>query len=368
MGLSGNADLFMTGPLVVAGVSFWNRRAVAGLVRAIDPAPVMLARVDEAAVKAARQAGGTLVAWSSKLTQAIVARCAADGVPLVRIEDGFVRSVGLGAGLVSGAAYALDTRGIYYDATGPSDLEHLLQHALVSAEDAARGGRLRARIVAGRISKYNLAGRQASLPDAGGRERVLVPGQVAADAAIARTVSATVDVGALNVNLALLEAVRARNPDACIVYKPHPDVASGLRGGAIAAADVKRLADVVVADVDIVGLIDQCDRVETLSSLAGFEALMRGKPVTVHGMPFYAGWGLTEDLTSCARRTRKRTLDEVVVVALAQYCRYVDPETAEPISCERLIERLAMLRGSRRHRVMAAVLTRLSWIGRKIGV
>ena len=35
---------------------------------------------------------------------------------------------------------------------------------------------------------------------------------------------------------------------------------------------------------------------ETMTSLAGFEALLRGKPVTTHGQPFYAGWGLTEDI------------------------------------------------------------------------
>lgn len=33
-----------------------------------------------------------------------------------------------------------------------------------------------------------------------------------------------------------------------------------------------------------------------MTSTLGFEALLRGKPVTCLGMPFYAGWGLTRDL------------------------------------------------------------------------
>jgi capsular polysaccharide export protein len=42
-------------------------------------------------------------------------------------------------------------------------------------------------------------------------------------------------------------------------------------------------------------LIAMADELHVNSSLAGFEALLRGKPVTVHGVPFYAGWGLTTD-------------------------------------------------------------------------
>jgi capsular polysaccharide export protein len=221
--------------LVIAGVSWWNRRAVEGLLSGLDKRPLVRAVVDLAAVEAAARARRSLVAWASKLAPDVVAACAERGVALVRIEDGFLRSVGLGAGLVSGASYALDRRGIYYDARSPSDLEHLLEHADLDDGDRARGAVLRSRIVAGRLSKYNLAARPPVLPPRDGRERILVPGQVAADAAIRSTLSATVDLAAPNVNLELLRAVRRRHPDALIVYKPHPDVAKGLRPGAVAA-------------------------------------------------------------------------------------------------------------------------------------
>ena len=195
-----------------------------------------------------------------------------------------------------------------------------------------------------------------------------VPGQVAADAAIRCTISHSIDLTAANVNLELLRAARRRNPKAFIVYKPHPDVAHGLRPGHIPSEETSELADAVVADANIIALISQCDRIETFSSLSGFEALIRGKPVTVHGAPFYAGWGLTEDLTVIPRRSRTRSVAELVYLAIARYGRYVDPETLSPISCERLIERLAVLKSRPGHRAAAEVRTLVSWVGRKLGL
>ena len=71
-------------------------------------------------------------------------------------------------------------------------------------------------------------------------------------------------------------------------YKPHPDVLSGNRNGLVDAA---RFADIVDADADLISLIEHADEVHTLSSLSGFEALLRGKAVFTYGLPFYAGWG-----------------------------------------------------------------------------
>jgi capsular polysaccharide export protein len=90
------------------------------------------------------------------------------------------------------------------------------------------------------------------------------------------------------------------------------------------------------------GLIAMADALHVNSSLAGFEALLRGKPVTVHGVPFYAGWGLTIDRGPVpARRTARRTLDELVAAALLAYPRYLDPVTGLPCPAEVLVERLA---------------------------
>jgi capsular polysaccharide export protein len=84
------------------------------------------------------------------------------------------------------------------------------------------------------------------------------------------------------------------------------------------------------------------DEVHVNTSLAGFEALLRLKPVTTYGVPFYAGWGLTRDLGDVpARRTRKRTLDELVAAALLLYPRYLDPVSKLPCPPEILIRQVS---------------------------
>ena len=101
-------------------------------------------------------------------------------------------------------------------------------------------------------------------------------------------------------------------------------------------------ADEVVRDQPIMSLIDAADEVHVNTSLAGFEALLRSKPVTTYGVPFYAGWGLTADLGAVpSRRTARRSLDELVAAALIVYPRYLDPKTSLPCPPEILIARLA---------------------------
>src|SRR5205814_728807 len=76
------------------------------------------------------------------------------------------------------------------------------------------------------VTKYNLAGDpQIDLP--AGRRSILVPGQVEDD------LSVRYGGGAIRTNLALLSEVRRDNPDAFILYKPHPDVLAGHRKGAV---------------------------------------------------------------------------------------------------------------------------------------
>ena len=254
-------------------------------------------------------------------------------MPLVRMEDGFLRSIGLGVALRPGASYVLDATGIYYDATAPSDLERLLQTDEFDDALLERAGRLRSAIVDARISKYNVGtAPMPAMPK--GRPVVLVAGQVEDDASI-RLGAATATT-----NIALLRLARERNPGTTIAFKPHPDVEAGLRPGRIAPADLATLADVVLRDVSAPDAIEAADRVEVITSLIGFEALLRGKPVTTHGLPFYAGWGLTES-PACPRRTRRLTLDELVAGALIRYTRYLDPRSGLACPPEVVVRRLA---------------------------
>lgn len=78
----------------------------------------------------------------------------------------------------------LDKRGIYYDATRPSELEVLLNHSQLTLAHQMRAEKLRQRLVESKLSKYNL-GADFSLPaEAKDKKVILVPGQVEDDASI----------------------------------------------------------------------------------------------------------------------------------------------------------------------------------------
>ncbi|MBA5775809.1 hypothetical protein H2509_01570 [Stappia sp. F7233] len=355
-------------PSFCVGVKAWNRTAIEAAFGSSDHPVTFCASVEDAIDRAAGR-GGRVLCWAGASSRSAEAIAAARQVPFLRIEDGFLRSVGLGAGLVRGASFAVDDLGIYFDATRPSRMEERLNNASLGEGEIARGALLREMIVAGRVTKYNVGSRGHSLELPQEREILLVPGQVGDDAGIRKSISPLIDCERTeNANLDLLRLVRARNPGAHILFKPHPDVQAGLRRGKVEDADLRGLADQVVTDIDILELLDVCDRVETISSLSGFEALMRSKPVTVYGMPFYAGWGLTDDIGLSAHRNARRTIDELVYIAFVDYIRCIDPVTLKPCSPEFLIGQLARLRGNRLHGLKARALRELSWLGRKLGL
>lgn len=272
---------------------------------------------------------GTLLLWG----RSEVPHGVPSSVRIVRVEDGFLRSVGLGADLIRPMSLAFDTRGIYFDSTIPSDLEDLLQHASISDDLVARAKRLRERVVERGVTKYNVGGAPWMRPSEANRV-VLVPGQVETDASLA--------FGAphLRRNLDLLKAVRALESDAYVVYKPHPDVVAGLRKRGDGEESASDFCDELIVDAPMGALLPVVDAVHVNTSQTGFEALLRGKEVTCHGQPFYAGWGLTRDLAPCARRTRVRSLDELVAAALVLYPTYVSARTGERTTAEDALDEL----------------------------
>ena len=278
--------------------------------------------------------GATLLLWGS----AAAPPGLPVGVRLVRIEDGFLRSVGLGAELARPVSWVLDRSGIYYDATRPSDLEQLLQSWEFTPELLARAAALRERIAASGITKYSVGAREWRRP---GRARViLVPGQVESDASL------RLGAPALRTNIALVRAVRQSSPDSYLIYKSHPDVAAGLRARGQGEAQVRDWCDEVVSDVAMGTLLGQVDEVHVLTSLAGFEALLRGKLVVCHGLPFYAGWGLTQDVVTLARRRRPLTLNQLVAGTLIVYPTYVSRRSGGYITPEQALDELLAWRDS----------------------
>jgi len=252
---------------------------------------------------------------------------------LLRMEDGFLRSVGLGANLIAPVSWVVDRRGLYYDAVGPSDLEALLATHAFSEVERQRGAALRQRLVGAAITKYNLAAPAWQRP-AHARRVVLVAGQVESDASI------RYGAGELRTNRALLEAVRAAEPEAWLVYKPHPDVVAGLRVERGAGFDPHGLCDEVLVEAALDPLYAAVDAVHVLTSLAGFEALLRGVEVQTWGLPFYAGWGLSHDRIASPRRGRRLQLDELVWGCLIAYPRYVSRRSGLFIEVEEAIEEL----------------------------
>ncbi|MFA6219018.1 MAG: capsule biosynthesis protein [Erythrobacter sp.] len=313
----------------VMGIAYWKKPTVSPLLWAGGPVPYNR-RLD----KITR--GMTVAVWRSRLSAAQRREIVATDPAVAEIEDGFIRSAGLGADCVPPLSIIVDRRGVHFDPSAPSEIEQLLQEGEFSADIRARARVLRDAIVGSGLSKYEKnAGAVLERPG-GTRCHILVPGQVEDDRAVTSG-------GALPSNLELLRRARAEAGAAAhIIYKPHPDVLAGHRRGQVASSELEGLADQVETAAPISALIAMVDELHVNSSLAGFEALLRGKAVTVHGVPFYAGWGLTTDRGPIpARRTARRTLDELVAAALLLYPRYLDPVTGLPCPAEVLAERLA---------------------------
>jgi capsular polysaccharide export protein len=317
---------------VMTGMAAWKRAAIGRFLwdgrRVPDNLPPDKARI------AARRSGRAIAGWASRMPPDFVAEARAAGDAVHIVEDGFVRSSGLGADGHVPSSITVDARGVYYDPAQACDLETLLQTQLFSDDLIRRAQRLRAQICRLGIGKYGIdAGVVTALPD---RRCVLAIGQVEDDRSVL--------CGGVGVtsNVQFLSRVRACEPDAFIVYRPHPDVAAGHRKGHVSAAAAAAWVDRIDHDSALLPLVARVDAVHVLTSLTGFEALLRDRSVTVHGRPFFSGWGLTQDLVSQPdRRHRSLTIDQLVAGALILYPRYIDPVTGLFCEVETLIDRIA---------------------------
>jgi capsular polysaccharide export protein len=277
--------------------------------------------------------GTRYLVWKSRTSPELLRRLEAGRAEIAEIEDGMIRGPGLGANCVPPLSVVVDHAGIYFDPGSASDLERHLQSAEFPPVLVERAAKLRRRIVEMGVSKYGAATAPVRARD--DRRRILVVGQVEDDRSV-------LEGGSGRTNLDLIDRARQLEPSAWLVYRPHPDVVAGHRPGRVGHDTVMRFANEIDGMSSIADLIDSVDAVHTLTSLAGFEALLREKPVTTHGTPFYAGWGLTRDLADVPeRRSRRLTLDELVAATLILYPRYLDPVTRLPCSPEILLDRIA---------------------------
>ncbi len=265
-------------------------------------------------------------------------------VPLLKSEDGFIRSLGLGADHVLPLSVVIDKTGLYFDATKPSDLEEILNTYDFQSDVKLlkRAEAFRRQIVDLSISKYNHTG-STDIEKVYGpktKKRILVVGQVEDDASIQYGCERKL------LNNDLVVATRSENPDAHIIYKPHPDVMRGHREYLSHPADVQYISQVLEEDISISDALLTIDHVYTLTSLVGFEALLRGiGKVTTWGAPFYSNWGLTDDRQKVTRRSRKLTVNELVAGVYFLYPRYHEPVLRKRLTPEEALKRIVCLQG-----------------------
>lgn len=278
------------------------------------------------AIKKGLNKKSNIYIWGRKSFPLLEEYAAKNDLQLYRVEDGFIRSIGLGSDLTQPYSLVIDSRGIYFDPTCVSDLEHILQTAVFDELLLDRARKIRNYLIEKKLSKYNLY-ENKKMNISSNKKVVLVPGQVEDDASLR--------YGAYGMtNLELLKQARQNAKDAYIIYKPHPDVLVGNRVGNIDETMALKYADKVVTEVGLDSVLEISDEVHTMTSLVGFEALMREKIVFIYGMPFYGGWGLTNDKVKQARRERKLSIDELVAATLLLYPMYINPLSLEVCEIE----------------------------------
>ncbi len=260
------------------------------------------------------------------------------------MEDGFIRSNGLGATLIQPLSVVIDRQGIYYNATKPSDLETLLKNCpKLSQAEITRVQNLQKRLLKQKVSKYNVGtaekSNQFNKLEYVASKKILIVGQVEDDLSVQYCGSK------IKRNSDLIKQVKKDNPYAYLIYKPHPDVEAGLRAGKIDKYTLSQV-DMVAHDIAMPDCLQVIDEVHTISSLTGFEALLRDKLVICYGLPFYAGWGLTIDKTTnyeCLKRRereQKLSLEQLIYCTLIKYPLYHLPDGYGLAQVEQVIDYL----------------------------
>lgn len=307
-----------------SGMRLWKRSA---LQKTFGQRKPILFTDNEDKIRTALESGRKHMVWASSKAPRTTQSAS--------LEDGFIRSNGLGATLTPPMSLVLDHSGIYYDPTQPSSLEAMVLARIDLRPDQwTRIRNVMSSLKKSGLTKYNVGlANPLDLPDG---HRILVPGQVENDASI---MTGTRDV---TTNADLLRAARNAHPDAVLLYKPHPDVEAGLRPGHVPDETLDELNAHVLRNLSADTALQLVNEVWTMTSLMGFEALLRDIPVTCLGAPFYAGWGLTDDLGPVpARRGKNASLESLAHATLIDYPRYFDPQTGSPCPVEVVIERLA---------------------------
>lgn len=281
-----------------------------------------------------------VLCWGLNIPQAIKE----SGIKVKYVEDGFIRSAGLGSQHTPPMSLNFDSHTVYFDARQPSDLEIILSTYDFKSDVALmeRARNLRALIINSGVSKYNhtvevdidrIYGEKS-------KKRILVIGQVEDDASI--------KYGCIKsyTNNDLIKMAVRENPNAQVIYKPHPDVLLKKRKEVSDPMEVASICKIITEDIPLAQSLQSIDHVYTITSQSGFEALLRDIPVTTLGCPFYAGWGGVDNRQPNSRRTAKLDVDEILAAAYILYPRYYDFEQGREVEVEDVINILTREKSS----------------------
>jgi len=267
------------------------------------------------------------------------------------MEDGFIRSKNLGSDLEAPASLSIDSNGIHFNPEYKTDLENLLNEYKLTEIDLKNGKELLNLFLNNSISKYNSF--DNNLPNIYkkkniiNKKKILIIGQVEDDASI-RYGSPLIKS---NLELIKLVSNRYKKEDNFIIYKPHPDVFINNRKGKVSEEELKKYCDYIDTTSKMADLLSLNNiEVHTITSLSGFESLIHKNKTYCYGIPFYSGWGLTEDYIidneAYKRRNKKRTLLEIFTISYIIYPLYFDYEKKIFTSPEIIINKISNQKNS----------------------
>ena len=237
--------------------------------------------------------------WGYKAPEYFIEYIREQSLDIFFLEDGFIRSGPDEDSSAPPLSIVMDSQAPYFDTTRPNDLTDLIANFDFDQDgyDEALAQEMLNYYVSHRVSKYNHQPYVDVVPIYGikNEKRILVLGQVPHDDSL--------KYGG-GIGITLLDVVNqaiSENPDAQIIVKPHPMTLDD-------PSIVTTLTDldclILTQPIHLVDALETVDHVYTITSLGGFEALLRGKKVTVLGRPFYKD--LCSD-TSELKQTSKQT-------------------------------------------------------------
>src|SRR3546814_20655393 len=110
---------------------------------ALNPKRLIFVPDAQAASRLELAPGDNLAWWGREAPRDVIDLAQKCGAGTVRIEDGFVRSVGLGSDLISPLSLVLDKQGTFFDHRQSSDIEDIHKNANISDMEMNRSGNVR---------------------------------------------------------------------------------------------------------------------------------------------------------------------------------------------------------------------------------